>query len=218
MVEVIVLGPPGTGKGTVAQFIEENFPLRHIASGDLLREEVRNGTDIGKKVAPVMKEGKLVNDEVVSKLLVDKIKREKEDFVLDGYPRKMTQTKILGRVMDSMNKKIDLVIEISTDEKTIIKRLSARRQCENCGKIYGLDFPPKREGICDKCGGRLFQRDDDKPEIIKKRLGIYNKRMSPVIEFYREKGILVELDGNQNLESMLEETKKIVKENFREVV
>ena len=208
---IILLGPPGTGKGTIAQFIEKTFGLRQISSGDLLREQVKEKTTIGKKVEPIMKEGKLVPDEIILKLITRKVRQlGKTGFVLDGFPRNLEQAKLLDEMLKKEKIGTDIALEISTDEEVIVKRLSARRQCRKCGKIYGIDIKPEKEGVCDNCGGELFMREDDRPEVIKYRLQLYNERTQPLIDYYLEKEKLKSIDGNMHLEEIFDGVLKLL--------
>ncbi|MEM4257477.1 MAG: adenylate kinase [Candidatus Diapherotrites archaeon] len=207
---LILLGPPGTGKGTIAKFIEKRFNCTHISTGDLLREEVASQTELGKKIAPIMASGKLVEDEIVVKLVIEKISKLKRNFVLDGFPRNINQGEHLDYLLKELGIRVDAVLEIDSSEDVIIKRLAARRQCVKCKRIYGLDVPSKEEGKCDDCHSETILREDDKPEVVKKRLKLYNETTKPLIEFYKNKKILIKVDGNRPLQQIFEEIEKIV--------
>ncbi len=207
---LILLGPPGTGKGTIAKFIEKRFNYTHVSTGDLLREEVASETSLGKKIAPIIASGKLVEDEIEEKIVIEKISKLKKNFVLDGFPRNITQGEHLDHLLNELGIKIDAVLEIDSSEDIIIKRLSARRQCTKCKRIYGLDVPSKEEGICDDCHSKTILREDDKPEVVKKRLKLYNETTKPLVDFYKKKKILVKIDGNRQLQQIFDEIEKLL--------
>lgn len=194
MVKLIMLGPPGSGKGTYATRMAPKLDVPTISTGELCREEAAKGTELGKKIKKIMDEGGLQPDEVINKMLKARISKPdaKKGFILDGYPRTIPQAEALEKIS-----KIDAVINLVVPERVIIARLSARRQCKQCSAIYNtLYLKPKVEGICDKCGGELFQRDDDKPAAIKERLKIYDEKTSPLINYYKEKGIKIDIPCN----------------------
>jgi adenylate kinase len=197
----IILGPPGSGKGTYSKRISPMKKISHISTGDLLRENIKNLTEIGKKAKEFMNEGKLVPDEIVIEVLKQKIYSTdcENGFILDGFPRTIEQAKALQEITN-----IDLVLNLNLPEDILIEKICARRVCENCGDIYniadinrsGVKMPPmnpKKEGICDKCNGKLIQRDDDNEIIVKERLEIYKKQTKPLIDFYKEKNKLKEI-------------------------
>jgi adenylate kinase len=182
---LIIFGPPGAGKGTYASQIGSKLKIAVISTGDIFREEVKRNTDLGRKVASFLRRGVLVPDEIVTDVLAKRIRMpdSKQGFILDGYPRTIEQAKAL----DAMTK-IDAVIRLIVPEWIIIERLSNRRVCRKCGAIYNLKYlKPKRAGVCDRCGGELFQREDDKPEVIRERLKVYETQTQPLIEYYRDK-------------------------------
>ena len=190
---LIFLGPPGAGKGTIAQNVGEKHSIPQISTGDLLRAMAKEDTELGKKVKEKMEAGLLVEDELMAQILEERIKKEDcaNGFILDGYPRTMNQAELLEGIMERLQRKIDAVLNIEISDESIIERLSNRVQCSKCGKIYNLkSIPPWEEGICDNCGGKLFQREDDKPEVIKNRLEVYRKQTAPLIEYYKGKGLL----------------------------
>jgi len=209
---LILLGPPGAGKGTVGGRLSKIYNLPLISSGDLLRENVNNHTKLGEKANSYIKRGELVPDELVEEIIEDRIRREdcKYGFILDGFPRTLKQAEDLDKMLE--NERIPVVIYLSASDEFLIKRLSNRRICENCGAIYHLiNLPPKKEGICDKCGGKLIQREDDKPEVIKNRLQVYHNLTQPIIDFYRKKGNFFEISGEGKLEDTLIKIKEILK-------
>jgi adenylate kinase len=207
---IILLGPPGTGKGTIAQFIEEKFGYTQVSTGDLLREEAKKNTELGKEALPYMKAGKLVPNPLVAKIVAKKLLETKSGVILDGYPRNIEQAKELEKILLQTNQKTHLALEIQTPDKEIIDRLSKRRQCTQCKAIFGRDVPPEKEGICNKCKGKLVQREDDKEEVIKKRLAEYAKNNKGLPEFYGQKKILKEIDGNRVLLEIFEEIQQII--------
>jgi adenylate kinase len=187
----IIFGPPGSGKGTYASFIEEKLGLIKISTGDLLRETVEKKTDIGKKAQEYMNKGELVPDDIVTEILKRRISEPdcvKKGFILDGYPRTVPQAKALDKIA-----KIDVIINLNVPDWIIIERLSNRRTCKKCEATYNVKYlKPKIEGICDKCGGELYQRDDDKPEVIKERINVYQKQTQSLLKYYKGKMQFVE--------------------------
>lgn len=209
---LVLLGPPGTGKGTIAKFIELKFGIVHVSTGDLLRGEVAGQTEIGKKITPIMNAGKLVDDGIVRGVLKAKLASlNGKPVILDGFPRNLTQGKLLVPLLKSLKAKVDLALEIDSSEEVIVRRLSARRQCTKCGRIYGLDVPSKVEGICDDCGSETALRSDDRPEVIRKRLALYNRITKPLSDFYAKENLLEKVDGNRPLQDIFMEVEAIIK-------
>jgi len=209
---LILLGPPGAGKGTVGGKLSEIYNLPLVSSGDLLRENVNNHTELGKKANSYIKKGELVPDELVEEIIEDRTKRKNCNygFILDGFPRTLKQAEDLEKILQ--DKGVPIVVYLSASDDFLIKRLSNRRICENCGAIYHLiNLPPKKEGVCDKCGGKLIQREDDKPEVIKRRIDVYHKLTQPIIDYYRKKGNFFEISGEGKLEEMVRKIKEILK-------
>ncbi len=196
MVNLIILGAPGAGKGTYASKIANHFGIPSIATGDMFRSEVKNGSPLGKKVAGYLESGRLVPDEVVIEVLKSRLQRPDSaaGFILDGYPRTVEQAKALENIA-----KIDAVINMDVPEWVIVERLSNRRICRSCGAIYNAKYSPrpKVEGKCDKCGGELYQREDDKADVIKNRLSVYEKQTEPLIDYYRKKTKFVTVKNAQ---------------------
>ena len=196
--KAIFLGPPGVGKGTYASRISPKLGIAHISTGDLLRAEVKAGTDLGKKAKVLMDAGKFVPDDIVIGMLFNRLKQPdcKKGFILDGFPRTIPQAEALGK-----NLKMEVVINLVLRDEILVRKISARRVCRNCGDTYNvdhiregkIDMPallPKKPGICDKCGGTLYQRDDDKEATVKDRLVVYKKQTQPLIDYYRKTGLL----------------------------
>lgn len=199
---VVLLGGPGAGKGTQAEKLLEDREMQHLATGDILRDEVDKGTELGVKAKKYMDEGELVPDDLVVDM-VQKRLTDRKGYLFDGFPRTIDQAKALDEVVD-----IDLVAYIKISESEAVRRLSSRRVCSDCGRIFNTLFkPPEREGVCDECGGDLYQRDDDKPKVIRDRFETFLDETAPLIDFYREKGLLEEINGEQEPEEVYKEIK-----------
>lgn len=191
MLGIILLGPPGAGKGTQAKKISDEFAIPQISTGDMLREAVNNGTEMGKKAKSFMDQGGLVPDEVVIGIVKDRLQAKDCDkgFILDGFPRTIPQAQALDRVTNDLKKEVRVVLSLEVDEKELMERLCGRRTCPGCKAMYHVKFnPPKAEGKCDKCGTALMQRDDDKEETIKARLVNYKKMTEPLLQYYKGTG------------------------------
>jgi adenylate kinase len=204
---IILLGAPGVGKGTVASFLVKELKIPHIATGDILREEAKTN----KELRAIMNQGKLVPDEVVSEIIEKRLKKDdcKRGFILDGFPRTINQAKFL----EERNINFDYVLNLKASEDEIIRRLSGRRICVKCKAIYHIEnIKPKIAGICDKCGSKLIQREDDKPESIKQRFREYEKQTAPLIKFYEERGILKEVNANQPVEGVFKSVLEALQE------
>lgn len=195
---IILLGPPGAGKGTQSRLLEEKLHIPQISTGDILREAKREGTPLGKKAECFMREGKLVPDEVVIGIIEERLKKRdcREGFILDGFPRTVNQAEALGKMLAFKELQIDAVVNFKVPDETVVTRLSGRRTCAECGMGY------QREGVCDRCGGKLIQRDDDKKETVQKRLGVYHDQTRPLIDYYQSQGILKEIEGVGSLEEI----------------
>ncbi|RKY34004.1 MAG: adenylate kinase [Candidatus Omnitrophota bacterium] len=204
---IILLGAPGSGKGTQAKTMSEKLNIKRISLGDILREEVKKNTPLGEKVKEYMYKGLLVPDKIVSMVVEENI--DSEDFVIDGYPRNTNQAKDLDNILSKKNLSLDKAIYLEVSQETAIKRLSGRRICKNCGANYHIEnMPPKKEGICDICGGMLIQRKDDEPEVIKNRWIVFQKENVPLMNFYKEKDKLIIVDANQEAEEVFQEVLK----------
>lgn len=196
---LILLGPPGAGKGTQAKVLAENYKLEHVSTGDIFRELIKNNSPLGLKIKKYVETGELIPDEIVAEVVVKKIKDMdfNRGFILDGFPRTLQQAEILNTTLSALNVSIDKVFYFDTSEKVIIKRLSGRRICRNCATNYHLvSMPPKKAGICDICRGELYQRKDDEPETIHNRLKVYNDQTVDLINYYKKKNILEEINGD----------------------
>lgn len=205
---IIVLGPPGAGKGTQAKRIASRFSIPHISTGDLFRENIKKETELGKKAKVYIDQGLLVPDELVLELIVERFGSPdcKEGYVLDGFPRTIFQAKALDDLLEKKNQKTEYTIEVDVPDYVIISRMAGRRACLNCGRTYHIEtLRPKVEGICDFCENQLVLRDDDKPETVKKRLEVYHDQTQPLIDYYREKGILHTVDGTGEIDKIHEE-------------
>lgn len=213
LVKVIMLGAPGAGKGTQAQRIAQKWNVPHISTGDIFRANIKNGTELGTKAKEFMDQGLLVPDELVVDLVADRVKQDdcKNGYVLDGFPRTIPQAKALDEALSAMGEKIDYAVNVEVPDENIIRRMSGRRACVNCGATYHLVYiPTKVDGVCDKCGSDLILREDDKPETVKKRLDVYHEQTWPLINYYTDKKILVEVDGTQDIEEVFQTIVKIL--------
>ena len=211
--KIIMLGAPGAGKGTQAKKIAEKYAIPHISTGDIFRANIKNGTDLGQKAKTYMDQGLLVPDELVVDLVVDRVKQEDcaNGYVLDGFPRTIPQAEALDKALAGLGQKVDYAINVEVPDENIINRMSGRRACVDCGATYHIVYAPaKTEDICDKCGGSLILRDDDKPETVKKRLDVYHTQTQPLIDYYKEAGILREADGTIDIEDVFAEIVKIL--------
>ena len=210
---IVLLGPPGAGKGTQAVMLAEKKGFLHLSTGDILRENVKNRTDIGKEAKVFMEKGELVPDDIVIQMMLETIKnaRGQKDFILDGFPRTVYQAKKIDAELDELKLPIDMVVYFKASIEIVIFRLTGRRLCSKCGANYHiLNMPPKKQGVCDKCGGALYQRDDDKEAAIRQRLKIFNILTKPMINYYKRKGVLHTINGNQAPDRIFESIKKIL--------
>jgi adenylate kinase len=211
-----LLGAPGAGKGTHAKRLSSLLGIPHISTGDIFREEMEKNSELGQEVRRYVEKGELVPDEVVNQIVKKRLSQDdcKKGFILDGYPRTLQQAEALEQILKELSLPLKKVINLVVSEEEIIRRLSGRRICRNCGAIFHIvNMPPKKEGICDYCGGELYQRDDDKPEAIRHRLAVYHKQTEPLIRFYEEKGLLVNVNCEVPLEQSVEEIVKILQDD-----
>ncbi|CCQ93504.1 adenylate kinase [[Clostridium] ultunense Esp] len=195
---LILLGPPGAGKGTQASAIVKKYGIPHISTGDIFRVNIKMGTELGIKAKTYMDKGLLVPDELVISIVKDRLTEEdcKKGFLLDGFPRTLSQGEALDEELNDMGLKLNRVINIEVGKEVLIERAIGRRVCKDCGSTYHIKFsPPKQENICDNCGGQLFQREDDKVETIKQRIQVYLKQTKPLIDYYTKKGLILNVDA-----------------------
>ena len=203
--KIIMLGAPGAGKGTQAKMIAEKYHLPHVSTGDIFRANLKQGTELGKKAKEYMDKGALVPDELTVEILLDRVAQDdcKDGYVLDGFPRTIPQAEVLDRELGKLGDHVDLAIDVEVPDANIVKRMSGRRACLKCGATYHIEhIPPKQEGICDVCGEKLVQRDDDKPETVQKRLDVYHEQTAPLIEYYTKAGILKSVDGTVDMKDV----------------
>ena len=203
--KIIMLGAPGAGKGTQAKQIAGKYSIPHISTGDIFRANIKNGTDLGKKAKEYMDQGLLVPDELTCDLVMDRIQQDdcKNGFVLDGFPRTIPQAEALDAALTKIGEKMDYAIDVDVPDENIINRMSGRRACLDCGATYHIvSLPPKTEGKCDHCGSDLVLREDDKPETVQKRLTVYHDQTQPLIDYYKNQGILKSVDGTQPMEAV----------------
>ncbi len=206
--KVIMLGAPGAGKGTQAKKIATKYNIPHISTGDIFRENIKGETPLGLKAKVYMDQGLLVPDELVLDLIVDRFKASdcKDGYVLDGFPRTIPQAKALDAALDKNNDRMEFAIDVDVADEVIIDRMAGRRACIDCGRTYHVDtLKPKVEGICDYCDTKLVLRDDDKPETVKIRLEVYHEQTQPLLDYYKEKGILHSVDGTGAIDDIYEE-------------
>lgn len=215
--KMILLGPPGCGKGTQAKILINTYRISQISTGDILREALKKGSPLGLEAKTYMDKGLLVPDHLVIKIIEERLQQAdcKSGFILDGFPRTVAQAEALDTTLSKMGLDLKNVFSIEVDEEELIKRLTGRRICRQCGESYHVNFnPPRKEGICDTCQGELYQRDDDKEETIRNRLKVYQAQTAPVINFYKTKGILHSIDGIGSIEEISERIINIIKPNY----
>ena len=211
--KVIMLGAPGAGKGTQAKKLAAAYSIPHISTGDIFRANIKEGTELGKKAKAYMDAGQLVPDELVCDLVVDRIQQDdcKNGYLLDGFPRTIPQAEALDAAVEKLGEKIDYAVNIDVPDDNIINRMSGRRACVGCGATYHIVFnPPKVEDVCDVGGKSLILRDDDKPETVKTRLDVYHAQTQPLIDYYAGRGVLVTVDGTQNMDKVFADIKDIL--------
>lgn len=213
--KIIMLGAPGAGKGTQAKKIAQEFGIPHISTGDIFRENIKNNSQLGIKAKEYIDQGLLVPDELVMDLIIDRFKANdcKDGYVLDGFPRTIYQAEALDKKLKNKNESIDHVINIEVSDELIVRRMSGRRACLNCGRTYHIKtLKPKVEDICDYCNTKLVLRDDDKPETVKKRLQVYHEQTQPLIDYYNQKGLLRSMDGTKDIEVLYKEIMDLLKD------
>ena len=211
--KIIMLGAPGAGKGTQAKKIAAKYSIPHISTGDIFRANIKNGTELGLKAKSYMDAGGLVPDEITIGMLLDRIHQAdcENGYVLDGFPRTIPQAEALDKALEAKGQKMDYAIDVDVPDENIVKRMGGRRACVKCGATYHVVFAaPKTEGVCDTCGEDLVLRDDDKPETVQKRLGVYHEQTQPLIDYYKNEGVLAEVDGTLDMEDVFQAIVKIL--------
>ncbi|MBP2028037.1 adenylate kinase [Acetoanaerobium pronyense] len=205
---LILLGPPGAGKGTQASGIVDKYNVPHISTGDIFRKNIKENTELGKKAKEYLDSGKLVPDELVVAIVEDRLKEDdtKKGFLLDGFPRTVFQAEALDKFLQSIDSKIDAVVNIEVDKGILVGRAVGRRICKNCGATFHIEFnPPKKSDICDVCGGELYQRSDDNEETVSKRIEVYLNETQPLIDYYKGQNILLTIDGEQDIKKVFQD-------------
>lgn len=208
---IIIMGPQGSGKGTQANLLSRKLNIPHIDAGKMLREEVLIGTEIGNEIKKVLEKGDLIPAKIAPKLLKNRIAKEdcENGFILDGFPRDVAQAEFLDSIAD-----INLVIELNIDDALALKRLLNRWECTKCSAIYGIDFPPRKKGVCNVCGGKLVKRSDDKPALIKKRLKVYHEKTEPLIEYYKPRDFVIRIDASRSAADVFKKILLVVTERL----
>ena len=205
--KIIMLGAPGAGKGTQAQMIADKYKVPHISTGDIFRANIKNGTELGMEAKKYMDQGLLVPDELTVKILLDRVAKEdcQDGYVLDGFPRTIPQAEVLDKALNERGDAIDYAIDVDVPDENIVKRMSGRRACLSCGATYHMEHvPPQKEGVCDRCGKELVLRDDDREETVLNRLKVYHDQTQPLIQFYKEKGVLQTVDGTKPMQEVFD--------------
>ena len=208
---LILLGPPGAGKGTQASSIVAEYGITHISTGDIFRHNIKNETELGKKVKSYLDNGQLVPDELTIDLVWDRLSNDdcKNGFLLDGFPRTINQAEALQKGLEERGLKLDKVINIDVDKNILVKRLSGRRVCKNCGETYHIDNKPTlKDGVCDKCSGEVIQRADDNEKTVLDRIEVYEKQTFPLIDFYKNLGLILTVDGTLSIEDVFSQIKE----------
>lgn len=207
------MGLPGAGKGTQAEKIVQKYQIPHISTGDMFRQAIKDETELGLKAKSYMDKGELVPDEVTVGIVRERLSKDdcQSGFLLDGFPRTVPQAESLEEILKDLNKKVDYCIHIDVDQDLLTERLTGRRVCKSCGATYHLVYnPPKTEDVCDKCGGELYQRDDDNEETVKNRLEVNIGQMKPLLDFYKERNVLKTIDGNQEIDKVFEDIDRLL--------
>ncbi|HWR44409.1 adenylate kinase [Sporomusa sp.] len=205
---ILLMGPPGAGKGTQAAKLVENFKIPHISTGDMFRAAVKEGTELGKQAKACMDAGQLVPDSVTIGIVKERLAKGdcKQGFILDGFPRTIAQAEALDRTLAELTIKLDRVVNITAPGSELVGRMTGRRICKSCGATYHVSFnAPKKSGVCDKCSGELYQRDDDREETVINRLSVYQTQTQPLIEYYQDKGLYTEINGLQPIDDVLQD-------------
>ena len=211
---LVLMGLPGAGKGTQAEKIVEKYGIPHISTGDMFRAAIKESTDLGLQAKSFMDQGNLVPDEVTIGIVRERLSKEDcaEGFLLDGFPRTVAQAEALENILSDLNKKIDYVINIDVDQEFLMERLTGRRICKSCGSTYHLVFnPPAKDGVCDRCGGELYQRADDNAETVQNRLEVNQKQTKPLLDFYEGKGYLRNINGQQDIRKVFDDLDQLLR-------
>ena len=215
---LVLLGPPGAGKGTQAKRLVDKYNLVHLASGDILRAQRAASTDLGHRLAGYMDAGELVPDELVTKVIIDRIKevishQQADGFLLDGFPRTVTQSQELDRALEEARSGIDAVLDLCTDRELTITRLTGRRSCPACGAVYHVSrIAPKVADTCDRCGDKLVHRSDDAESVVQQRLEVYQKQTAPLEQYYQQRGLLKQIDGNMDIDQVSRQIEQVLVE------
>lgn len=205
--KIVMLGAPGAGKGTQAKMLADQYAIPHISTGDIFRANIKEGTELGKKAKEFIDAGALVPDELTVDLVMDRIGHEdcKKGYILDGFPRTINQAEKLTEALGVKGGDIDYAVNVDVPDEAIVERMAGRRMCPNCGASYHVvNIPPKKDGICDRCGEELITRKDDQPETVKKRLAVYHEQTRPLYDYYKEKGLVVDVDGTKPMEEVFQ--------------
>lgn len=209
---LVFIGPPGAGKGTQAKLLSQRMGFLHLSTGDILREAVKKQTPLGIKAKEYMDRGELVPDSLIIALIEENLPEE-GGVILDGFPRTLAQAEALDNMLNAKGKELSKVLVFETPDEVLIDRLSGRRVCSNCGAVYHIKYnPPKKEGVCDLCGGNLVQREDDKESVVRNRLEVYRRQTQPLIDFYKKKSIIYKLDAMKGVEDLFSEIEGIIKD------
>ena len=215
MKNIMFIAPPAAGKGTQAELVVEKYKIPHISTGDILREISKEDSEIGKYVYETLASGKLVKDEITYKLIEERLSRKdcKNGFIIDGFPRNIDQAYEYDKILKKLGYNVGNVISITVDKKTLEKRITGRRICENCSAIYNINYEnssPKVESVCDQCGGKLYQRSDDNLEAFETRYNMYVEKTEPIIDYYRKQNVLTEIDGDDTVENIFARIDEII--------
>lgn len=211
---LVMVGPPGSGKGTQAVLIQEEFKIPQISTGIILRAAVREGTPLGKQVAELMSSGKLVSDEIIVGIMKERMKEDdlKNGYILDGFPRTLGQAEALDEMLGKSGQKLDMAISVEVSDDEVVKRLAGRRGCTGCGEGYHLQFKrPAKENVCDKCGSALYLRDDDTEKTVRDRLSVYRKQTAPLLDYYKKQGILKGVSGTGSIEDIFKNISSLIR-------
>ena len=215
MLNIVLLGPPGAGKGTQAELIVKKYGIPQISTGDIFRANIKNGTELGKKAKEYMDKGELVPDELVVDLVKDRLEQDdcKNGFMLDGFPRTVFQAEELTKIMEAKSLSINYVLNIEVAPEKLIDRIAGRRVCKSCGATYNVNTKPTaKEGVCDACGGEVYQRADDNRETVENRINVYFAQTAPLIEYYEKAGVLATVNGDQAMDNVFSDITKVLGE------